>query len=75
MRLLESVSWFKKSLASCRHIGKVLNFIISPDSYKAIHMMFIYKITEVKFSISLCIYHDLTLAANDAVAYTCTPYL
>ena len=33
-------------------------------------MMFTYKITEVKFCMSLCKYHDVTLTANDAAAYT-----
>ena len=33
-------------------------------------MMFIYKITEVKFCIMLRKYHDVTLAANEASAYT-----
>ena len=32
--------------------------------------MFIYKITEVKFCMSLRKYHDVTLAANDTAAYT-----
>ena len=33
-------------------------------------MMFIYKIKEVKFYMLLRKYHDMTLAANDAAAYT-----
>ena len=33
-------------------------------------MIFIYKITEVKFCISLRKYRDVTLAANEASAYT-----
>ena len=33
-------------------------------------MIFIYKITEGKFCISLHIYRDVTLAANEASAYT-----
>ena len=33
-------------------------------------MIFIYKITEVKFCISLRKYRDETLAANDVSAYT-----
>ena len=33
-------------------------------------LMFLYKITEVKFCMSLGKYHDMTLAANNAVAYT-----
>ena len=33
-------------------------------------MMFIYKITEVKVCMLLRKYHDVTLAANDAVLYT-----
>ena len=33
-------------------------------------MIFIYKITEVKFCISLRKYRDETLAANEASAYT-----
>ena len=35
--------------------------------------MLIFKITEVKFCMSLRIYHDVTLSAKDAVAFT--PYL
>ena len=35
--------------------------------------MFIYKITEVNFLMSLCKYHDVTIAINDAALYT--PYL
>ena len=33
-------------------------------------MIFIYKITGVKFRMQLCKYHHMTLAANDATAYT-----
>ena len=33
-------------------------------------MMFIYKITEVKFCITLRKYHDVTITANDTAAYT-----
>ena len=33
-------------------------------------MMFIYKITEVKFYVSLREHHDITLTENDAAAYT-----
>ena len=33
-------------------------------------MIFIYKITEVKFCISLRQYHDVTLVANEASVYT-----
>ena len=33
-------------------------------------MIFIYKITEIKFCISLRRYRDVTLAANEASAYT-----
>ena len=33
-------------------------------------MIFIYKITEVKFCISVRKYSDLSLAVNDASAYT-----
>ena len=35
-----------------------------------IYMIFIYKITEVKFCISLRKYGNVTLAANEASAYT-----
>ena len=33
-------------------------------------MIFVYKITEVKFCISLRKYRDVTLAANESSAYT-----
>ena len=33
-------------------------------------MMFIYKITEVNFLMSLRKYHDVTIAINDAAPYT-----
>ena len=33
-------------------------------------MIFIYKITEVNFLMSLRKYHDVTLAINDAASYT-----
>ena len=33
-------------------------------------MMFIYELIEVKFCMSLRKYHDVTIAANDAAAYT-----
>ena len=42
----------------------------APDSYWAIYMIFIYKITDVKFCISLRKYSDVSLAVNDASAYT-----
>ena len=40
------------------------------DNHCAIHMMFIYEITGVKFCMPLRKFHDVILAANDAVAYT-----
>ena len=43
---------------------------LAPNSHWVIHMIFIYKITEVKFCISLLKYHNMTLAANDATTYT-----
>ena len=33
-------------------------------------MIFIYKITEINFIMSLRKYHDVTIAINDAVPYT-----
>ena len=43
---------------------------LSPNSHCALHMTFIYKITEVKFCITLRKYHDVTIATNDTAAYT-----
>ena len=52
------------------HWNSVKILIISSDSHCAKHMMFIFKITGVKFWMLLCKYHNMTLAVNDAVAYT-----
>ena len=60
--LLWSVSWFKKFLTSRKQTGIVFNFKISTRySYWVIYMIFIFKITEVKFCISLRKYPDVSL--------------
>ena len=43
---------------------------LAPNSHTALHKMLIKKITAVKFCMSLHKHHDITLATNDAAAYT-----
>ena len=55
-----------------RHASTSEQFKISKlatSSHCAIDMMFIYKLTEVKFGRLLRKYHDVTLAENDAAVY------
>ena len=44
-------------------------FKLEPSSLFVLHMMFIYKITEVKICVLLREQHDITFAKNAAAAY------
>ena len=45
------------------------NSKLTSNTHWAIPMMFIYKITEVHFVMSMRKYHDVTIAINDAAPY------
>ena len=68
--LFENVFWFKKFLKACKTLEQCKISELPHSSGCVMNMMFICKITEIKFCVSLREHHDVTFTENDAAAYT-----
>ena len=67
LKLLSCLKRFSRRVKSAEQ-SKISK--LAPNSHCVLQMMFIYKITKVKFCITLRTYHDVKTAANDTTAYT-----